>query len=120
MDTELDTTPRRLGMDWAVRMEKPRFIGRAALERTAKLPDERRLFGYTMPGPAPTEGSPILVGGEIVGHVSGSWTSPLLGQAVMLGWQKRAPFADRVEIDGREAIVAPTPFYDPEGHRARA
>ncbi len=28
MDTELDTTPRRLGMDWAVRMEKPRFIGR--------------------------------------------------------------------------------------------
>ena len=29
MDTELDTTPRRLGMDWAVRMEKPRFIGRA-------------------------------------------------------------------------------------------
>src|SRR5262249_62184180 len=34
MDTELDTTPRRLGMDWAARMEKPFFIGRAALERT--------------------------------------------------------------------------------------
>ena len=38
MDTELDSTPRRLGMDWAARMDKPRFIGRAALERTAKLP----------------------------------------------------------------------------------
>jgi sarcosine oxidase subunit alpha len=45
MDTELDTTPRRLGMDWAARMEKPFFIGRAALERTAKLPDERRWVG---------------------------------------------------------------------------
>ena len=45
MDTELDTTPRRLGMDWAVRMEKPWFIGRAALERTAKLPDDRRWVG---------------------------------------------------------------------------
>ena len=45
MDTELDTTPRRLGMDWAVRMEKPRFIGRASLERTAKLPDHRRWVG---------------------------------------------------------------------------
>ena len=45
MDTELDTTPRRIGMDWAVRMEKPRFIGRAALERTAKLPDHRRWIG---------------------------------------------------------------------------
>ena len=36
MDTELDTTPRRLGMDWAVRMDKPRFIGRASLERTGQ------------------------------------------------------------------------------------
>jgi sarcosine oxidase, subunit alpha len=120
MDTELDTTPRRLGMDWAVRMEKPRFIGRAALERTGKLADHRRLFGFTMPGVAPTEGSPILVDGQVVGHVSGSWTSPVLGQAVMLGWQKRTPFSERVEIDGREALVTPTPFYDPEGHRARA
>ena len=50
MDTELDTTPRRLGMDWAVRMDKPRFIGRAALERTAKLPDHRRWVGFTMDG----------------------------------------------------------------------
>ena len=50
----------------------------------------------------------------------GSWTSPLLGKALMLGWQRRAPFADRVEIDGREAVVTPTPFYDPEGVRARA
>jgi hypothetical protein len=63
-----------------------------------------------MPGAAPTEGSPIFVGDEVVGHVSGSWASPLLGHAVMLGWQKRAPFADHVEIDGREAIVAQTPF----------
>ena len=43
MDTELDTTPARLGMDWAVRMEKPFFIGRASLERTAKLPQTAAL-----------------------------------------------------------------------------
>ena len=119
MDTELDTTPRRIGMDWAVRMEKPAFIGRAALERTAKLPDHRRWMGFTMDGPSPTEGSPIWAGGEIVGNVTGSWTSPLLGKALLLGWQRRTPFRDRVEIDGREATVTPTPFYDPEGHRAR-
>jgi glycine cleavage system aminomethyltransferase T len=120
MDSEMDSTPRRLGMDWAVRMEKPFFIGKPALARTAPLPDHRRLFGFTMPGDAPTEGSPISSGGEIVGHVTGSWTSPLLGHAVMLGWLKRTPFPDRVEIDGREAVVASTPFYDPEGLRARA
>ncbi len=120
MDTELDSTPRRLGMDWAARMDKPRFIGRAALERTAKLPDHRRLLGFTMDGPAPVEGSPIWSNGDIVGHVTGSWASPVLGKVVMLGWQKVSPFVDTVEIDGRTATVTPTPFYDPEGHRARA
>jgi len=120
MDTELDSTPRRLGMDFAVRMDKPWFVGRTSLERTAKLPDHRRLHGFTMSGPAPMDGSPIRSGGEIVGHVTGSWASPLLGHVVLLGWQKRAPFVDRVEIDGREALVSATPFYDPEGARARA
>ena len=122
MDTELDTTPRRLGMDWAVRMEKPRFIGRASLERTAKLPDERRWVGFSMDVPAPVEGAPILrpEDGEIIGNVTGSWYSPLLGKALMLGWQRRPPHPDRVLIDGREAVATPTPFYDPEGRRARA
>ncbi|HEY8845495.1 MAG TPA: glycine cleavage T C-terminal barrel domain-containing protein, partial [Candidatus Limnocylindrales bacterium] len=120
MDSEMDSTPRRLGMDWAVRMDKPFFIGKPSLERTSKLPDNRRLTGFTMPGDAPVEGSPIWSGAEIVGHVTGSWASPVLGRAVMLGWLKRTPFAEQVQIDGREAVVAPTPFYDPEGHRARA
>jgi sarcosine oxidase subunit alpha len=120
MDTELDTTPRRVDMDWAVRMDKPAFIGRAALERTAKLPDERRLHGFRMDGEAPVEGAPIFVDDAIVGHVSGSWASPALGTTVMLGWLKRRPYPDRVRIDGREAVVASTPFYDPEGQRARA
>lgn len=118
-DTELDSSPRRINMDWAVKMEKPDFVGRAALARTADLPDERRLFGFTMDGPAPLEGSVIRVGGEVVGHVTSSWDSPMFGHAVLLGWQKRMPHADVVEIDGREARVSPVPFYDPEGARAR-
>jgi sarcosine oxidase subunit alpha len=120
MDTELDTTPRRVRMDWAARMDKPYFIGRAALARTEPLEDRRRLHGFTMDGDAPVEGSPIQVEGRIVGHVSGSWQSPILGKAEMLGWLKQLPYPDRVEIDGREALVATTPFYDPEGARARA
>jgi glycine cleavage system aminomethyltransferase T len=122
MDTELDTTPRRLGMDWAVRMEKPAFIGRASLARTAKIDDERRWVGFAMDGKAPPEGSPIrsIDTGEIDGNVTGSWDSPLLGKALLLGWQRHGHFDDRVEIDGREAVVTPTPFYDPEGLRARA
>lgn len=120
MDTELDTTPRRLGMDWAVNMEKPFFVGREALARTAKLEDRRRLVGLTMADAAPTEGSPIWSDGDVIGHVTSAFTSPSVGRAVMLGWLKRAPFPERVEIDGRPAHVATPPFYDPEGLRARA
>jgi len=120
MDTELDSTPRRIGMDWAVKMDKPDFVGRTSLARVAELPDRRRLFGFTMDGPAPVEGAPIYVGDTIVGHVASSFTSPAAGKAVMLGWQKHTPFADTVTIDGRTATVAQPPFYDPEGARARA
>jgi sarcosine oxidase subunit alpha len=118
-DTELDSSPRRINMDWAVKLDKPSFVGRDALVRTSKLPDERRLFGFTMPGPAPLEGSVIRVRGDVVGHVTSSWDSPLFGHAVLLGWQKQMPHADVVEIDGRQARVSPVPFYDPEGARAR-
>jgi sarcosine oxidase subunit alpha len=122
MDTELDTSPRRLGMDWAARLDKPFFIGRASLERTAKLDDQRPPPPPPHRPPAPAEGSPIrsIESGVVIGNVTGSWHSPLIGKALMLGWQRRTPFADRVEIDGREAVVTPTPFYDPEGRRARA
>ena len=120
LDSELDSTPHRLGLDWAVRMDKPEFVGRSALARTSVLPDQRRLVGLTMAGLAPTEGSPIWSDGAIVGHVSSSFSSPVLGQAVLLGWLKRPPFPDEVVIDGRAAVVTPTPFYDPEGQRARA
>ena len=120
-DTELDSSPRRVGMDWAVKLDKPAFIGRNALLRTAELPDDRRLFGFTMDGPAPHEGSVIRQqpDGDVVGHVTSSWSSPLFGHSVLLGWQKRAPHRDTVWIDGRPASVAATPFYDPSGSRAR-
>ena len=116
----MDSTPRRLNMDWAVKMGKPDFLGKSALARTNELPNERRLFGFTIDGAAPMEGSPIYVGDAVAGHVASSWTSPLLGHGVMLGWIKHQPWPDRVTIDGRTATIAEPPFYDPEGRRARA
>jgi len=56
----------------------------------------------------------------VLGHVTSSFTSPTLGHVVMLGWLKRSPFPEQVEVDGRQAAVAQPPFYDPEGLRARA
>ena len=101
-------------------MDKPDFLGRAALARTLALPDHRRLVGLTMDGAAPVEGMPVVVDGGVIGHVTSSFTSPGLGRAVMLGWLKREPFPTSVTIDGRTATVTDVPFYDPAGARARA
>jgi glycine cleavage system aminomethyltransferase T len=126
MDTELDTTPKRIAHDWAVKMGKPFFLGQEALARTAKIPDYRLLIGIAMNGPAPTEGMPMFdeTGATIVGHVTTAFASPLLGHTVALAMLKRGWNLDdppqRFLVDGRVADRTDTPFYDTEGVRARA
>ncbi len=122
MDTEPDSTPRRLGMEWAVGRGKGEFVGGAALDRTAALPLDRRLTGYALEGPPPIDGSPIyLPEGEAVGRVTSATWSPTLGKSVLLAWARlQAGVApDAVEVAGRRARRHPLPFYDPEGSRAR-
>ncbi len=119
MDTDMDTTPRRVSMDWAVKMDKPFFLGRDALSRTNGLPNQRNLVALTVEGPAPVEGSPIWCGDGIVGQATTTFASPLLGHAVMLGWLRHGQPPGPLTVDGRPATIALAPFYDPEGHRAR-
>ncbi|HSL24767.1 MAG TPA: glycine cleavage T C-terminal barrel domain-containing protein, partial [Acidimicrobiia bacterium] len=121
MDTEFDSTPRRLGMEWAVKLDKEDFVGRQALLRTNALPLDKVLVGLELEGPAPFEGDVIRVHGTPVGQVTSSRYSGVLGKSVMLGWVKLGEGAppDRVEVAGRLARRVPLPFYDPEGRRAR-
>lgn len=122
MDTEPDSTPRRLGMEWAVKMDKGDFVGRAALERTDRLPLDRRLVGLTMEGAPPVDGSPVyLEDGTLGGYVTSAAWSPALETAVMLTWVELVDGeVPSVTVDGRPARHTPPPFYDPEGSRARA
>ena len=79
-DTDYDTTPQKLGMDWAVKLDKPLFVGKAGLLRAAAHPMVRRLVPIAFEGErAPAEGSALTVGGRYVGHLSSSRFSPVLG-----------------------------------------
>jgi glycine cleavage system aminomethyltransferase T len=75
-----------------------------------------------MDGDAPAEGTIIRHQGEFAGHVTSSTWSPVLGQAVILGWLDfiNGELPQEVTIAGRPARRVATPFYDKEGHRARA
>jgi glycine cleavage system aminomethyltransferase T len=121
MDTEFDSTPRRLDMEWAVRMEKSAFIGQEALRRTDALPLDKQLIGLETEGPCPIEGAVLLDDDQLTGQVTSSRYSETLGKSVMLGWVRlqggRLP--DVVMCEDRPLRRVPVPFYDPEGQRAR-
>lgn len=121
-DTDFDSTPRRIGHEWAIKLDKPEFVGRQAVLRTNKIALDRQLAGFEMDGEPPPEGSLIWNGSEHAGYVTSSAFSPVLGKAVMLGWLKLSAgrLPEQVTIQDKLARRVATPFYDPEGTRARA
>lgn len=120
-DTDFDSTPAKLGLPWAVRMEKEEFIGRTALQRIAKLPLERSLAPIVFADGAPAEGTPLTAGGRHVGYLTSSRYSPALGRGVALGWVDVVDGATPAAVDaaGARGEVAGA-LYDPEGERLRA
>jgi glycine cleavage system aminomethyltransferase T len=101
--------------------DKPAFIGRAALDRMAALPLERKLVGLRFDGD-PQRGAPLSVGRDVVGRITSCARSAVLGHPVGLGWMRarEGVFATTLTSNGVTATVVPTPFYDPEGARLRA
>ena len=127
LDTDFDSTPSKVGADWAVKMDKPDFVGRTALERIARIPRERSLLPLTFAGRrAPEEGAQLFVAGAHVGNITSSRFSPVLGTAVALGWVRHPEGAPPAQITARDTIgelsgaVTKAPFYDPSGERLRA
>ena len=121
-DTDFDSTPRRIHHEWAVKLEKPEFVGRLAVIRTNKVALDKVLCGLMMDGSPAIEGANIYINGLYGGYVTSATWSPVLGRTVMLAWLKlvagRVP--EQVTVDGRIAVRTETPFYDREGARAKA
>ena len=46
-DTDFDATPAKLNMSWAVRQEKPWFVGKRGLERAAAHEAQRKLVAVS-------------------------------------------------------------------------
>ena len=127
LDSDFDSTPAKVGAAWAVKMEKPDFVGRTALERIARIPRERSLLPLTFAGTrAPEEGAQLFVGGDHVGNLTSSRFSPVLGKGVALGWVRHPEGSPPLAVTARDTrgelagIVTRAPFYDPKGERQRA
>ena len=122
-DTDFDTTPSKIGMGWAVRMDKADFVGRTALARITATSMEQKLVRIAFEGPkVPAEGATLHFDGAYIGYLTSCRFSPALGHGGAVGWVRRrnGDFPGTVQADGITGTVVTGPFYDPKGERLRA
>jgi sarcosine oxidase subunit alpha len=133
-DTDGLTTPLEAGLDWALKMDKPFFIGQRSLRIVQPQARRQVLVGFTLPpaAPRPEECHLVIHDGAIAGRVTSVAASAVLGQTVGLAYVTPALAAPgtpiTIRLTGPNPQAAPTvtatvarlPFFDPEGQRMRA
>jgi sarcosine oxidase, subunit alpha len=129
-DTDGLSTPMESAMDWALKMDKPFFVGQRSLKIVQGRPLRQKLAGFSFSaaddGVAPKECHLVIRDGRIAGRVTSVAWSPSLGRHVGLAViaPDLAAIGTRffIRADGGrmlEAEVASFPFYDPAGERQK-
>ena len=132
-DTDAMSDPLSANMAWAVKLDKPDFLGKPSLMRISAEGPRQLLVGFKMvePDVVPAEGLQIVAPEaddqlKIIGWVTSSRFSPTLEETIGLCWlpadlasQNGASFT--IHIDGhlKAARVHHGAFYDPTGGRLR-
>ena len=126
VDTDALSTPFDADMAWVVRLDKPDFIGRAALAQAAQASVRESLVGFEMLDDSlPDDGAPVVIGGRPVGRVTSARYSPARQRAIGMAWVPAEHAGDGhaivIRVAGRlaKALVKQAAFYDPEGGRLR-
>lgn len=120
------------GLGFAVKTQKPNFIGRDAVLRRKELGPQNRLLQFRLMDPEPLlyHNEPILRDGEIVGYLSSGAYGHTLGGAMGLGYvpcsgeSAAEVLASTYEIDVMgmriKAEASIRPMYDPTSIRVKA
>ncbi len=130
-DTDGLTTPVEANLGWAVKSEKPFFVGQRSLQSMANRTPSQKLVGFMldrpMSGQPPQECHLVIEQGEIAGRVTSIAFSPTLNRYIGLVYllPEMAQLGQRFTIrhtDGSlvMATVCPTPFYDPQNLRQQS
>lgn len=129
-DTDGLTTPFDAGLDWAVKLDKPFFIGQRSLEIALRRLPKQKLAGFMLDAAfdttPPQECHLIIRHGAIAGRVTSIGWSAALGRHIGLAYVP----AELAEPGGRfeirlsnraqvSATVCKTPFYDPGNLRQK-
>jgi sarcosine oxidase subunit alpha len=127
-DSDGLTHPYEAGMGWAVKLDKPFFVGQRSLLILRRKPLTRCLVAFLLPrsyvGPLPKECHLVIDQDQIAGRVTSVTFSPTLGQVIGMAYvrpeQAEPGSSIEIRVDGGEmirALVVKSPFYDPENLR---
>ncbi|HEX5701349.1 MAG TPA: aminomethyltransferase family protein, partial [Rubrobacter sp.] len=144
-DTDGLTNPWEANMGWAVKLDKPFFIGKRTLEILEKkgqqqerhgdedrrligqMTQDRKLAGFALVGggPIPKECHLVIEDGEIIGRVTSVAYSEALGKVIGLAFlpsDRAVGSRFQIRADGGEMVeaeVVKVPFYDPDNSRQK-
>ncbi len=125
-DTDAMTTPQEVHMTWAIAKKKPFFVGGRSLQLIDNYPSDRKLVGFVIDHEteeAPKESNVVLVGNNIVGHITSTAHSPSLNKIIGLAYAKadtEPGMLISIKLNSGNVIqaqVVEIPFYDPDNKR---
>lgn len=127
-DTDGVTNALEIDAPWAIKMDKPFFIGQRSLAILAKQPLKQTLIGFRLADGVtdrPRECHLVIEQGGIAGRVTSVGRSPTLDSVIGLALV-RPDVAERgvfqIRIDGGKMVAAERvslPFYDAAGERQK-
>jgi sarcosine oxidase, subunit alpha len=134
-DTDGTVTPDDAGLSWAIGKNKSDFVGKRSLDRASmKSPDRKQLVGLITKDPRTVleEGAQVALRAgqtppmELVGHVTSSYASSVLGRSIALSLVKggrarmgQTLYVPMPEGDIQVEVTSPV-FYDSTGGRINA
>jgi aminomethyltransferase len=123
-DIDDSTSPLEAGLGWTVKLDKPDFIGKAALVAQKEKGLLRRLVGLEAEGRrVPRHNMMIEHQGRPVGNVTSGAFSPSLEKAIAMGYVETEVAAIGTRLEAASgptrmaARVVKRPFYTRGSHR---
>ena len=127
-DINIEHDPFEAGIGFAVRMSKPEFQGKVALEAKLEAGQAHRLSAMVFDDPAVVVmgKEPIHADGRVVAYVTSANYGYSIGRGIVYGYlpAELAVEGRPVEVEYFDVLhsarVSPEPLWDPKGERLRA
>jgi len=127
LDVNDTTSPVEAGLSWTIKLQKPDFVGKQALDRQKREGVKRRLvlIEFENLDFVPAIGAAISIAGTDIGSVTSADRGYSLGKALAFGFiaSEFAKQGEKVSVQGPDGARAGTvhlkSIYDPDGSRLR-